>query len=407
MCITATTLFAALAVPVRLATQDKQHGGPKHHHYKFIDIGTLGGPHSYFSADGLGAQILTHQGTIAGYGDTPFPDPYAPNCVDVDCYLAHAFRWQHGEKTDLGSLPGTNGSAVSVINGRGSIAGFSQNGQIDPLTGSPEAEAVLWKSNEIVPLGTLGGNESLAIGLNDHSQVVGVAANSVPDNFSMFGWGVQSRAFLWEKGLLQDLGTLGGPDAGPGPGIGNPNIFGTICINDRGQVAGASYTNSTPDPVLLAPTTDPFLWEKGTGMQDLGTLGGTLGVVNSLNNRGHVAGQSNLVGNLSAHAFLWDKRHGMTDLGTLGGSYSAPNWINDSGQVVGQANTQNDQAFHSTLWKDDKITDLGTVDGDCSSAALAVNSEGQIVGWSFACDFSTARAYIWENGSMIDLSGCA
>jgi hypothetical protein len=46
MWITAMTLFAVRAIPVRLDAQyDTAQGNkPKHHHYKLVDIGTFGGP---------------------------------------------------------------------------------------------------------------------------------------------------------------------------------------------------------------------------------------------------------------------------------------------------------------------------------------------------------------------------
>ena len=38
-------LFAALALPLRLAAQDKQKNpNRRHHHYTLIDMGTFGGP---------------------------------------------------------------------------------------------------------------------------------------------------------------------------------------------------------------------------------------------------------------------------------------------------------------------------------------------------------------------------
>src|SRR6516225_5360474 len=105
--IIAGTLLAALAMPAGLVAQKGKNEKGDAHHYKFVDLGTLGGPNSYFSSAGFGAQIINGGGTIAGTGDTSSPDPYAPNCWDPDCYLAHAFRWRNGVPTDLGSLPGT------------------------------------------------------------------------------------------------------------------------------------------------------------------------------------------------------------------------------------------------------------------------------------------------------------
>jgi probable HAF family extracellular repeat protein len=88
---------------------------------------------------------------------------------------------------------------------------------------------------------------------------------------------------------MRDLGTLAGPDA-----------FAQY-INDRGQVAGFSYTNNAPTS-SGGPQVNPFLWNNGT-MMDLGNLGGTFGQVNDLNNRGQVVGTMNLAGTSSFMAF--------------------------------------------------------------------------------------------------------
>ena len=132
-------LFAALAIPAGMTAQDNpsQNHRHSHHQYKLIDIGTLGGPASYYSAQGVGSLILNERGAVAGYGDTPDPDPYFPNCFDNDCYLAHAFRFQDGVLTDLGALPGINNSAMSAINARGWVSGFSENGITDPVLDLP------------------------------------------------------------------------------------------------------------------------------------------------------------------------------------------------------------------------------------------------------------------------------
>jgi probable HAF family extracellular repeat protein len=396
------TLFAALAIPVRLAAHDKRDHHHKHHHYKLVEIGTLGGPTSYEDINGSGDQILNNAGIVSSEADTSIPDPNAPNCYQPDCFVSHAFRWQDGVLTDLGALPGVNSSAAGAINARGWSVGQSQNGVIDPLLGIPEVRAVLWKDDQIIDLGTLGGNESLAAYVTDAGQVIGVAANAIPDPFSIIGWATQTRAFLWEKGEMQELGTLGGPDA-----IGDSGCKGN---EHSGLVAGSSYTNYTPNSTTGVPTLDPFLWENGT-MTDLGTLGGVYGTAVCANNRRQVTGQSSLKDNPGAcltgepgcHAFLWE--HGvMTDLGTLGGTFSMPLWLNDTGEVVGIATTPGDASLHASLWREGVITDLGTLHGDCVSVAGAISSRGQIVGNSFNCETNTSRAVLWDKGSIIDLN---
>src|ERR1700680_2900312 len=88
--ITAMTFFAALAMPVRSAAQD-------HSRYKLIDLGTLGGLHSYGSVNGDGFQLLNNSGVVSSYADTALPEPTAPNfCSVPDCLLTHAFRWKDG-----------------------------------------------------------------------------------------------------------------------------------------------------------------------------------------------------------------------------------------------------------------------------------------------------------------------
>jgi probable HAF family extracellular repeat protein len=399
--LTTMALFAVLSASAQSTQNHKIY--PKRYRYQLIDMGTFGGPSSYLATTngvtGPGAvnQVLNNQGTVVGWGDTSTLDPYAPNCFNPfgDCFLPHSFQWHEGDLTDLGVFPGGDASLTTWISDSGLIAGQARNGLVDPLLpGVAEVRAVLWKAGQITDIGTLGGNESAGFSVNNRGQVVGLATNTIPDPFSFFV--TQLRAFLWQDGVIQDLGTLGGPEAW------------ALFVNERGQVAGFSFTNSIPNPVLDAcganvPTEVPFLWEKDKGMTSLGTLGGTCGLPYGLNNRGQVVGLSDLAGDSTSHPFLWGGGS-LTDLGTLGGSFGIAMGINDAGAVVGGATNENDQAFLAFLWKHGVMTNLGTLNGDDCSFAFHINSMGQIVGTSFPCAGGAAHGFLWQNGFMTDLN---
>jgi probable HAF family extracellular repeat protein len=393
--ITAPILLAALAMPVSTTAQDNasQNAKHKHHQYKLIDIGTLGGPNSGFFP---GERLVNNQGVVIGGADTPTPDPHAPNCFG-DCFVGHTFQWQKGVLTDLGALPGLNSSGPNWMNAEGVVTGISQTGLIDPLSGTPEYDAVIWKDGQIINLGTLGGNFSYANAINDRGQVAGFALNTIPDSFGLGDlcengpFPTQMRASLWTGEAIQDLGTLGGPDSC------------ALWLNQSGQAAGHSFTDSTLNPLTGFPSVHPFLWDHGT-MLDVGTLGGTFGLANAINNRGDVVGRMNLAGDLTAHPYLW--REGtLKDLGTLGGTFGQATSVNDAREIVGGATNQNDQAFLAFLWRKGVMTDLGTVVGDDCSSADYISSGGQIVGTSFGCAGGPSHAFLWDDGGpMIDLN---
>jgi probable HAF family extracellular repeat protein len=387
----------------------------RHHHYKLIDMGTFGGPKSYVNIPlSSYAPVLNNRGVVTGWADTSTSDPFPDFCFNEDCFTSHAFMWHAGQMTDIGVLPGGASSASLWMSPNGLIAGYSQNGQIDPLvTGLPEIRAVLWREGGITDLGTMeGGYESLANAVNDEGAVAGAASNTVSDPFpavdggASSGLGYQTRAFLSLNGTMQDLGTLGtGTDAT------------AYLVNQKGQVAGDSFTdqtlNTTPTcgqngPV---PTQDPFFWDKDKGMIDIGTLGGVCGFASGLNNRGQVVGLSDLAGDQQWHAYVWDQRHDRKprDLGTFGGSNSSALTISDAGHVIGWANLPGDKSIRAFLWRNGKKANLGSLHSDPCSLAFSLNSNDQVVGVSVpGCDFNNEsgyRAFLWEDdGGIVDLN---
>lgn len=136
----------------------------------------------------------------------------------------------------------------------------------------------------------------------------------------------------------------------------------------------------------------------------LRSLGGTSSVGTSINNRGWVAGRSNLSGNQSRHATLW--RDGtLTDLGTLGGpnANSAVLWPvkNQRGVITGISQTAlpdpNGETWscgfffpaatgtgHQCVgfrWQDGVMTPLPTL-GGTHGFATGTNNQLRTVGWA-------------------------
>jgi probable HAF family extracellular repeat protein len=231
-------------------------------------------------------------------------------------------------------------------------------------------------SYSITDLGTLAGPyiSSAAYGINAAGQVVGDATGSS---------GAYQEAFLWQNGVMQDLGVHGHAF-----GINNANPV---------QVVGQGITADTPYA---------FLWQNGTA-QDLG--GGTAtGSAAGVNDSGEVVGWT-----APSTAFLWQNGNMQNLRALTGGSESAARAINNSGQVVGYSEKiqyplgkkggQPSITFTAVLWQNGKITSLGTL-GGANSSATAINDLGQVVGTSDT-KTSTGHAFFWDSThGMQDLS---
>jgi probable HAF family extracellular repeat protein len=165
-------VLVAVVLPFHLRAQ--------HTRYKLIDLGTLGGPSSAIAPTDFGGgenpgRGLTNDGVIVGPAETTMADPFVPNCASPDCFVSHAFVWKDGVLTDLGTTQGGSnsdlGSVAHWINDRGWIAGSSQVGGFDSLSGNPANHATLWRNGEIIDLGTLGGDFGGATAVNNRGQV--------------------------------------------------------------------------------------------------------------------------------------------------------------------------------------------------------------------------------------------
>jgi len=304
--------------------------------------------------------------------------------------------------TDLGTLGGSFSLAYG-INDNGQIDGFST------LPGDAVEHSFVIEKGVMTDLGTLGGpnSESFA-NLNNAIQVAGTAETSVTDpnneNFCSFGTNLICLGFVWQNGIMTPLSTLGGTNGQ------------AAAINNRGQVAGYSET-STTDPNCPAPQVlqfRPTRWTAGHARALPLYPGDTEGAAFWINNEGDTVGASGSCAPYDPryalplqprHALLWRQGVRPIDLGNLGGELeNAAFAINDRGQIVGASDISGDTYQHAFLWQKGVINDLGTLQGDVVSAAVAINNKGQVTGVSSDASGQNLRAFLWQNGMLYDLN---
>lgn len=247
---------------------------------------------------------------------------------------------------DLGTLGG-NSSVAYGINQTGEAAGWLQNP-------GGQAQAFASSGRSV----TINGSETYAYGINSSGQVAGISIQA----------GVE-HGVVWSGNGVFDFG---------------PNTY-ALAINDAGQVAGGNGHAFVYDGAL----------------HDLGALGaGSWSAAYGISNTGVAAGYGDN-GNGHFQAFLWSAATGMVPLGTLGGADSYAMGINDAGTAVGHS-TLADGSTHAFLASAGTLTDLGTL-GGVSSFAYAVNAAGAAVGFSTTAGYSS-HAFLYLNGAMFDLN---
>jgi probable HAF family extracellular repeat protein len=191
-------------------------------------------------------------------------------------------------------------------------------------------------------------------------------------------FGLDMRAFMTNPGGtgVIDLGTLGGMRSQ------------AMAVNRNGQAVGWSTTaaNKTEHAFLTEPN--------GVGMRDIGHLSGVCASAAAVNNRGQVAGYGCTAGERFVHAFVTGPQGAdIRDLGTFGGHNSAANGVNAHGVVVGWAETRSGINHAFRTGRDG----VGLVDldpGEHRSQAFGINVRGHIVGQYLDEVYPTARAFV-------------
>lgn len=243
--------------------------------------------------------------------------------VDVIAYLDWCQDAGTGEiyGPDSYYLAGPDGLVNFGFRGTAVIAALNAWGHVAGGIGVPHGwHAFLWDGRRIVDLGTLGGQKSQAVALNDHSQVAGwsttrsgkrhgflwaggrmtdigavvpLAVNAQGAVLSTRTEGKRLHAFLWHDGRTADVGYWRTPSAG------NAHILGAgrraLALDDAGRVAGTDGQGHAA------------VWEQGHTTRLPEPPGATASAAVDIDVRGGIAGWiRNERGQL--RAVLWGKR---------------------------------------------------------------------------------------------------
>jgi probable HAF family extracellular repeat protein len=267
--------------------------------------------------------------------------------------------------------------------------------------------ATIWDSaTGMVDLGTLGGANSYATGINDSGQVVGyselpgttithtfiwTAAGGMVDigsfgkSKSSQGQAINSAGEVAGQGIVRFFANTSwrqpffwSPSGGfvpliPISQVGYDFAFG---INDFSEVTGQFY--APPDATLEA-----FIWSPGKPrLRYIGALPGGIGfsVGNAISNAHHLTGTSSVASGYDA--ILWSREAGVQDIASIGGgSYTAGEAINDHDEIVGIGFDAANRLL-GFYWSPSTGVNLLQTLGGIQSACFGINQSGAFAGYA-------------------------
>ena len=238
----------------------------------------------------------------------------------------------------------------------------------------------------VTDLGTLGGTESAAAGINNLGQIVGGADTAKKGKGPEF----VTNVFVWQNGRMRAV-----------PGLDGIHAY-VVAVNGRGQMAGA-YSANPLKAKFAAARFEPTGAARLTGSFPIKERGYSLSQADALNAKGQMGGVSN------NQAFFWDGKTLAKRLPPPGFRTSEARAVNDSGQAAGKADWGPATATrtHALFWTaSGKVTDLGVLPTYTDSVGRGMNNRGQVIGWVSAAGTGADKfsfryqAFIWEKGRM-------
>ena len=288
---------------------------------------------------------------------------------------AHAQHYY--EVVDMGSLPGQTASSSGSINNNGVVVGtytlsfFNLNLN----------RAFVYKNCAMNDLGTLGGTEASATGVNDQNEIVGWARRAD---------GTQ-RAFHYASGVMSDLG--GSTFLSERAAAISNGLF-KIPVGLQGGTSGVWYFGGT------AYSIGPFIEEVTAVNEYLQATGLMRTASNSI------------VGGVSAGSFgPWTQIKGLPSapkarpMGINQNQYTAGIAAGDIQDPLNNGQFVLLPPFRAFVSNDPNspAKDLGTLGGQ-NSGANGINNHNWVVGWSDPAGGGAIRAFLYNGSTIIDLN---
>ena len=252
-----------------------------------IDIGALGPPPNFSTANSInGKRQVVGNSTAQTLG-------------------ARGFLYENGTMRDVNVfVPAA--TTANDINAAGYIVGTYA------LNGGPPRGYLRAPDGSFRDIGTLPFADPYTVpaAINKHRQVVGRSGGPYQDLNPV------SHAFLYENGVMRDLGSLGAWPAAARD------------INDRGQVTGFASLSSGASHV--------FLWQKGRMVDLDGRAGVGQSEGTAINKHGHVVGMSDHLGPFVYRGKKLESLNALLGPNSLYQIFRVDG-INDKGQIAASA----------------------------------------------------------------------
>ena len=404
----------ATLVDVKMGSQALIDNGPMMR-FQATDLGSLS-----TNVNGtVSATSVNDYGQVAGRFDTgalyttttPSTTLGAPAVVNPNNLVRQGFVWENGTMkalavigtkfgpSELGAADGQTITMVSnnvnTITNQGIILGTGDEVRIP--VGLPTDRAMIWEksgSDYKLSVNSFGERESYIFDGN--------SSGLLPGRNVLSATGFE-RALAIQDGKVTILADLGG-DGGTARGVnGKGDIVGFL---DSDGLLNDKFKNTA------------VMWKKdATGeykLTDFGTFGATQASLRDINNAGVMIGAtttmvSTTVGTVTTNVnsntlFTLDAAGNFKDLGSLGGTTGSVNGINEFGTVVGASQNagKTNRAF---IYSGGVMTDLNNVVGNTltyNGAAVTLTSATSINNFG---DVTATGTYIYKDAAGKDATG--